>query len=155
MSIRVELEVACDRLGITSADFAEVTESEALPLTTEFLHRFTGGKDGRWWWEHFTMPRTSVHFSDGLGFKRISRLVPNVDERVWFVAEDDQLPYFPVYESTPSIIQSLIGECYGFEYYLIAKDFSWLLCETHHNTVVGLGTVRSGLSECRDEPLDL
>ena len=53
--------------------------------------------------------------------------------------EDDQLPFYPVYDSTPQAAQAVIGECYAFEYYLIAKDLSWLLCENHHDTLIGVG----------------
>ncbi len=54
--------------------------------------------------------------------------------------EDDQLPFYPVYEGTPEAIQAVIGECYGFEYYLVAKDLSWLICETHHDDMIAIGT---------------
>lgn len=33
----------------------------------------------------------------------------------------------------------LIGECHGFEYYLIVKDLSWLVYETHHDVVCAVG----------------
>jgi hypothetical protein len=46
-----------------------------------------------------------------------------------------------VYDATPAAAQAVIGECYGFEYYLIAKDLSWLLCENHHDTLIGIGEV--------------
>jgi hypothetical protein len=57
------------------------------------------------------------------------------------------LPYFPVYDATPAVVQQIIGECYGFEYYLIAKNLSWLLCENHHDMVIAVGGVRQRLEE--------
>ena len=122
-------------------------EGEARSLTATFLFRFTGGVDSRWWWERFTLPTAAHRYPDGKGFRRIWALVPDARERVWFVAEDDQLPYFPVYDATPAVVQQIIGECYGFEYYLIAKDLSWLLCENHHDMVFAVGSVRQRLDE--------
>ena len=82
------------------------------------------------------------------GWKYLSALVPNPNDSIWFIAEDDELPFYPVYEATPRAIEMLIGECSFFEYYLVAKDMSWLLCENHHDCLIGVGSqVTSRLSE--------
>jgi hypothetical protein len=148
MSIRDEIEDARSRLGLSADQLAEVEETEARALTASFLSHFTGGVDARWWWEHFKVPVATARFSDGKGFTRIWALVPDAQEKVWFVAEDDQLPHFPVYDATPSTAQEVIGECYGFEYYLIAKDLSWLLCENHHDTLIATGAAYARLRQC-------
>jgi len=147
MSIREEIDDARRRLGLPPNQFAEIEDGQARELTAAFLSQFTGGEDVRWWWERFTSPVASVRFADGKGFTRISAMVPNADEKIWFVAEDAVLPYFPVYETTPALAQQIIGECYGFEYYIIAKDLSWLLCENHHDSIIAIGTVRDRLVE--------
>jgi hypothetical protein len=105
MSIREEIQDAVARLGIAPPAFVEVPVAEARRLLDTFLGRFTAGVDGRWWWEHFSLPYSTVHFQDGKGFTRISELVPDVDERIWFVAEDADLPFFPVYDATPGTIR--------------------------------------------------
>jgi hypothetical protein len=51
------------------------------------------------------------------------QIVPNPDELVWFIAEDSHLPHYPVFETSPNVATQIIGGCYGFEYYLIAKGF--------------------------------
>jgi hypothetical protein len=147
MSIREEIDDARRRLGLSTDQFAEVEDGQARELTAAFLSRFTGGEDVRWWWERFTPPVASARFSDGKGFTRISVVVPDANERVWFVAEDAELPYFPIYETTPALAQQVIGECYGFEYYIIAKDLSWLLCENHHDRLIAVGAVHDRLTE--------
>ena len=87
------------------------------------------------------MPSESVHFSDGKGFERITEIIPDKNEKLWFVAEEDQLPFYPIYEATPESIQKVIGECYGFEYYIVPKTKEWLICDNHHNYLVGIGKV--------------
>jgi hypothetical protein len=114
-------------------------QSEAAYLTA--LHHFVSSGDRRWWWESFRNTSTRVTFESGDGWKHLPNIVPNPDEPVWFIAEDDQLPYFPVFETTPQVASSILGECYAFEYYLIAKDLSWLLCENHHNVIHAIGPV--------------
>ena len=127
-------------------------EAEARGLIAQFLQRFTGGTAARWWWEHFTEPTTAVHFPDGCGFRQISALVPDAHERVWFVVEDSQQPYFPVYGATPLAAQQIIGECYAFEYYLIPKDLRWPICENHHDVMIALGEPRERLANTGAEP---
>jgi hypothetical protein len=55
------------------------------------------------------------------------------------MVEDDQLEFNPIYDVKPAIIKDIIGNCFGFEYYIIAKDKSWLLCENHHSRLFGVG----------------
>ena len=72
-------------------------------------------------------------------FRIIPSLVPDKAELVWFIAEDDQLPFYPVYESNVQSIPQIVGKCYGFEYYIVQKQFDWLLCDNHHDTLIGVG----------------
>jgi hypothetical protein len=151
MSIREEIGDACRRLGLSTEQFAEVEDRQARELTAVFLSRFTGGEDVRWWWERFAPPVASLRCADQRAFTRISALVPDADEKVWFVAEENELPYYPVYETTPALAQQVIGECYGFEYYLIAKDLSWLLCENHHDRFIAVGAMHDRLIGWNDD----
>jgi hypothetical protein len=141
MSIREEIQEAVTSLALPADEFATVPDAHARALFDSFLAHFTGGVDARWWWEHFVQPTSTLSVADGKAFTRIWALVPDARAKVWFVAEDDQLPFYPVYDATPAAAQSVVGECYGFEYYLIAKDLSWLLCENHHDTLIGIGDV--------------
>ena len=139
--ITEEIDNAIKELGLREAEFHILPNEKAEPLYYELLNTFVEGRDRRWWWESFSKPSESVQFTDGKGFERIIDLVPNKKEKVWFVAEEDQLPFYPIYEAIPETIQKIIGECYGFEYYIIPKSKEWLLCENHHDYVVGVGEV--------------
>lgn len=44
-----------------------------------------------------------------------------------------------IYETTPAVAQAVIGECYAFEYYVVARDLGWLVCENHHDVVIAGG----------------
>jgi hypothetical protein len=57
----------------------------------------------------------------------------------------DKRRNFPVYATTLAVAQQVIGECYAFEYYLVAKDLGWLLCANHHDLMMGLGGVHDRL----------
>jgi hypothetical protein len=77
---------------------------------------------------------------DDDGWRRIPEIVPDPKESVWFIVEEDQLPHYPVFETTPKIACQIIAECYGFEFYLIAKNYDWLVCETHHGAIHAIGS---------------
>ena len=42
------------------------------------------------------------------------------------------------YTTTDAIARTL-RHSYAFEYYLIAKDLSWLICANHHGVLFGVG----------------
>jgi hypothetical protein len=122
---------------------------EAKSVFQRALDHFVGGDDRRWWWEAFSGRSVSRHVKGG--WKLLVTLVPEADERIWFIAEDDQLPFYPVYDATPKAAEQIIGECFAFEYYLVAKDMSWLICENHHDVLIGVGEpVTTRLSRLAD-----
>jgi len=134
-----EISAAIRTLRLTNSEIRLVQAVEAERIYLTALARFVSGPDRRWWWEAFQLPHAWLELQDSSSFRLIPEIVPDPDERVWFLAEDDRLTYFPVYEVTPAVAVSVIAECYGFEYYLIAGNFQWLVCENHHNTVFAVG----------------
>jgi hypothetical protein len=144
-----EIENALRVLSIPSESFRLLPDDQGAVLYQELLAEFVAGTDRRWWWEAFLKPSSSKTFEDGTGFEKITELVPKPNAMVWFVVEEDQLPFYPIYEATPAAIQQVIGECYGFEYYIIPKSKDWLLCENHHNRMIGVGNqITARLEAC-------
>jgi hypothetical protein len=134
-----EIESAVSKLGLEAADIQHLSAEENKRLYGALVERFVNGGDRRWWWESFNEEEASHVFKDGMGFKRIPELVPDANEKLWFVVEEDQLEFYPIYETTAEVVSAVVGECYAFEYYLIPKDTSWLICENHHNRIIGVG----------------
>jgi hypothetical protein len=137
--VKNEIQNGIQRLGLTDLDIRLLPDEEGGRIFNEALSHFVLSGNRRWWWEDFRSSTTNVRFADSQGYARIEKIVPNKKEKIWFIVEDMQLPFYPVYESSPEIIQTLISECYFFEYYLVAKDFRWLICETHHDIVIAIG----------------
>ncbi|WP_136678474.1 DUF6756 family protein [Neptunomonas sp. XY-337] len=133
-----EVENAIESLAL-DAVVTRVTAPHAEELYKELLEVFVEGGDRRWWWESFKMESQSVAFEDGKGFEHLDEFVPNSKEILWFVVEDDELPFYPIFEASTENVKKIIGECFAFEYYLIPKNKRWLLCENHHNNVIGVG----------------
>lgn len=107
-------------------------------LYYELLDWFVKSGDRRWWWEDFKME--SFDFVDyEKPFEKLNEIIPDLKKKVWLMVEDDQEEYYPIYDCEPSIIGKIIGECFGFEYYVIDKNMDWLICENHHGRLIGLG----------------
>jgi hypothetical protein len=135
--IRQDIDAAIQSLQITPDLFRPLSDAESAQVVRQVLDKFVGGVQRTWWWEALGPGAVSRHVQDG--FKLVAEIVPAPDEIVWFIAEDDDNSGFPVYEATPRAAQQVIGECAYFEYYLVAKDMSWLLCENHHDVLIGVG----------------
>jgi len=136
-----EISEAINTLSLKESEFSRLPDNEAKALYYELLDTFVDGGERRWWWESFKNESASLEYEDNKGFERLAVIVPNPKEKVWFVAEEDQLPFYPIYEATTETIAKIISECYAFEYYIIPKTKAWLLCENHHNTVIGVGEI--------------
>ena len=69
----------------------------------------------------------------------MTEIVPDSKEVIWFIAEDSQLPYYPIFEFNTENAVKIIGECFAYEYYIVPKHKRWLLCENHHDDAIGVG----------------
>jgi|SRR5882724_10936472 len=80
-------------------------------------------------------PSEYYDYSDGFGFEDIQRHVPSGEEKCWFIpeTEEEQLPVFDVEVKSIGLI---LGECGYFEYYLVGKNYNWLIVENDHNQVI-------------------
>lgn len=134
-----EINQAVAKLGLSSSAMRQLPAQHSTDVYGAAMDHFVASGDRRWWWEDFRQAGMSVCFDDGQGWRLVPEVAPASDELIWFIAEDDSLPHYPVFETTPKVASLIIGECYGFEYYLVAKDLSWLLCENHHNVLCAVG----------------
>jgi len=134
-----EIKNAIHSLTLLENEFRKLSDYEAESLYADLVETFVEGGDRLRWWEAFKPKPISILPDCTNGSEMLEEIIPNPDELIWFVAEEDGLPYFPIYEGTTKAIVRIIRECYAFEYYLIPKDKKWLLCENHHNSLIGVG----------------
>jgi len=139
-SVKDEIRKALAKLKLSRRVFRELPDNEAEVVYRRALRHFVPEGEPRWWWEHFSS-YAAVDFPAGDAWQHITEFVPDANEESWFIVEDDSLPFYPVYGATPSAIHAVIAECYSFEYYIVQRELQWLLCETHHNRMIGVGTV--------------
>lgn len=137
--VTTEIETAITTLELDKSIISKIEPQYNSQLYYELLAFFVKGNDRRWWWEAF---------KSSFSFKRLdyppnnfSEIIPDLTRKVWLMIEDDQEPYYPIYDVDPTYICNILNECFGFEYYIIDKDYKWLLCENHHGSLIGVGDV--------------
>ena len=133
-----EILRATRELGFSDERFRRLAAEEAANVYQSALKHFVPKGNPRWWWEHFPSS-VSVHVPDVAGWKLLNDLVPDADERVWFIAEDFVAPGYSVWEASVRDSQNVIAECYQFEYSLIQQRLAWLVCENHHCVLIAVG----------------
>lgn len=139
MSILTEINEALSSLALGAEDALVASEDVAAAVIAKSKTAFVSEGAYNWWWEAFREPTASLQVPDGCGWRVLAELVRDANERVWFIAEPEPEQASVVFDSTPEVISRNIGECYAFEYYLVAKDFAWLICENHHNVLIVVG----------------
>jgi hypothetical protein len=139
--VQAEIQNAAFTLGLSTNEFRKLPDDEAEQIYRTALKTFVTSKfEPRWWWEYLREPNAGFRPSgETLAFRIIPGIVPDPNEPVYFIAEDTLAPFYPVYLTTPPTAASIVGECFGFEYYLSPLNFSWLIGENHHDVIFGTG----------------
>lgn len=138
--VKEEVNSAIETLGLKDADILLLEEEKGRELYFDLLKTFVKSGDRRWWWEDFKYESLSIEHLE-YPFSHLDEFIPDLSKHVWLMVEDNQEEYYPIYDCSPKIIKDLLGECFGFEYYIISKDKSWLICENHHSRLIGIGNL--------------
>lgn len=136
--VKGEIQNAIDKLKLSELDIQLLDNLRGEKLYNEFVAYFVKSGDRRWWWEDFKFQTFSVTEFEN-PFNYIDKIIPLINGNVWLIIEDNYEPFYPVYDCNPNVIKDIIGECFGFEYYIIDKNKEWLLCENHHNRLIAIG----------------
>ena len=97
--------------------------------------------DSHYWWRNYkNLDHYGIHFKDRFAFEQLEKIVPITKALFWFVASEQNGKYW-LYESDLESIKLILSEMYGFEYYLIDKKYQWILCENHHDILIGMGAI--------------
>lgn len=133
-------------LGFSPQDF-DAVGIHAWPailhkIEKAFVQRTDSNTHFNWWWESFKEPQYSLLFEDGRAYAHLDQLL-DPQEQVWFVACDTahDPSKFWLFHGTVTAIQQLLQEHYAFEYYVVSKKYTWLVCETEHDVLFGLGDI--------------
>lgn len=143
MNARDELTKKIAELGIGS-EFQSVSLHRHSSILQNISSQFTTlnqrASKIRWWWEYLQEPVVSLQTYDPV---QTLGLLISPTEQVWFLAEDwsntKKEGQFWLYESTIGPIAKLVNESRSFEFYVVSKKYSWLVCVNHHQYLIASG----------------
>lgn len=59
-------------------------------------------------------------------------VLPDSTGRCWLIPETEE-SLFPVFDAKPDDIARIIENCPFYEYYVLSKNYDWLVIESDHN----------------------
>jgi hypothetical protein len=130
MNMSAEIEIvdwikqALRRVG---SNAKSIPTSEANRIVRNARKKFVNGNPRAWWMSLKAEPTTYCSETT-----KLKEILPPQNAGYWFVPEmeTDELP---VFELSSGEIQTVLNESPYFEYYILPKDYAWLIAESDHN----------------------
>lgn len=114
-----------------AATLAVVIERQPPELSKAIIEEarsnFVLGNPRAWWMS--LKPPVRQFQSETVG---LTSVLPSAEGGCWFIPETDREDV-AVFRLEAGIIRSLLDGCPFFEYYVLADDLRWLVCESDHN----------------------
>jgi len=136
MGLKEEIQEQVVLLGLSS-DVVSCAEHDRSELLAKIRAQYVEGAPCVWWLSLKGPQRTEPgNINDA------RRRLPEGTEWAWFIPDpDDGTEDLPIFRATVEVLPRLFNELGFFEYYLIAPELDWLLCETDHNQLVLAGAL--------------
>jgi hypothetical protein len=71
----------------------------------------------------------------------ISKIAPSKYETVWFLVELTTISYHPIFEGTVEIVETVANQIRLLEYYVISKEFTWVIAKSRHDEMFVSGEI--------------
>lgn len=131
------------RSNISSPDLIrELSREDAKSLVNDIASRYLADRTLVWWWEGLLEKPAVVNYGEALGWDYIIKLVRSQEEKVFLVVTDDNPEPWVVLEGSLSAMVKLLENMWRFEYIVVDARMSWIIFDTHHNSLVVAGSLR-------------
>ena len=110
-----EVDQAIRLLNLTGLELRELPPAEARSVFDTAETLFVRSRGRQWWWEDFRRQAAWREFPASDGYRFLHKLLPSIDEPVWFIIGTDEKDSVVVYEGCVNKVQEILGECYDFE----------------------------------------
>ena len=140
-NFRDEINEIKRNLQLHDENFRLVRLTKYQQILHSILNKFTSLKISqinKWWWDSFLEP--IYYFHPENIFNTLVLLIDD-KESVWLVIDDEskKFEHYWLYEGNIYAIVTVLKELPFGEYYIVSKKLEWILCENHHNILIGCG----------------
>jgi len=119
--------------------FIELNKDESIKATNMVAEKYIKNRTSTWWWEELTQKSITIEYGDSDGLSLLREIVGDDNASVKLFITDDEPEPWPIFQgSFEAVIDTISGQRF-FEYFITAHDFSWLVFDTHHNSLIVLG----------------
>ncbi len=119
----------------------ELDFDEALQAVESVAEKYIENRKSVWWWESVKCETTCLDYGDNDGLSLIKEVVGEDCIVLLFVTDDEPEPW-PVFEGSIGGVIDIFSEQPFFEYFLTGRDFSWIIFDTHHNSLIISGAAK-------------
>ncbi len=142
-NLRGKINEIIKELHLPNEEFHLVRLTKYKQILISIIEKFTNLEKTNinvWWWDYFNEP--IYHFYPKDVFNVLPNIIDN-EETVWFVIEDEakEQEHFWLYEGKINAIISVLKELSCVEYYIVSKNLEWIICENHHDILIGSGNL--------------
>ena len=133
-SINEIIDEAIQTAGLLSGEMSELPENEAKEVYQRAKSEFVDGNPRVWWLRLKKKPRT-VDTDNSEDFHYLRENWPHTDDSCYFIPENEK-NHPIIFNATLEGVIKVLGNSSFFEYYLVGKQFDWLLIENDHNELL-------------------
>lgn len=140
-NLRSSINEIKKNLQLPDEDFQLIRLTKYQQILHSILKKFTSLKVSqinKWWWDSLLDP--IYYFHPENCFDTLFMIIDN-NENIWLIIEDESKTneHYWLYEGKIYAIVSVLSELPFMEYYIVSKKLDWMLCENHHNILIGCG----------------
>jgi len=115
-------------------EFLDANAAELL--RKEVGRRFAFPENHRWWWQTVPSAARIVSYAEGEGLKKLRAMVGAQTGHVCLFVTDDEDPPWPCVKGSIEDAITMVGEQRFFEYAIVDINMTWIVFDTHMNTLV-------------------
>ncbi|MGD8595150.1 MAG: hypothetical protein PVF82_20150 [Gammaproteobacteria bacterium] len=112
-----------------------LSDSEISEIQDSIQEKFKVDIDRTWCWENIGVIHKTIEYGEEDGLEKIIELLNNNITVKIVVTDENVPPWFGFKGKLFDIIEVLHNLKY-FEYFIIDEKCSWIIFDTHHNTLI-------------------
>ncbi len=127
-AITVVIDEIDRAIGVLKLNVLKFSSAESVAIASAAKAKFVNGNP-RVWWLSLHRPYQTFSVED----HTLLDVIPAGTVDVWFMPEYDWDESATVYRTNVESLQRLLNECFLFEYYVLQKDYDWVICANDHD----------------------
>ena len=127
-TVESEIQEALTKLNLSEDELRKCSSEEASFIQKNAMELYVEGNP-RSWWMGVKKPYQAYDYDFPSDY--ITLHMPENENKVWWIPETEE-ENLCVYDVKPDVISRIMELVAQFEYYVVGRNFNWLIIETDH-----------------------